>query len=499
MHTAKPALSGPAPSEDDIALVARFRASGDADALGQIFSRHADAAFRVAMRQTGNPADAEEAVQCAFTQFLERGGDAMVVRGSVRSYVIGAVLNNCCNLLRREVTLRQRHQSASGRMDRSGGADLDDGEGRRELEQELKAAIDALPEDLRLPVWMRYFEDLSFAEIATALATKEITLRKRVERGLALLHRHLSARGFACGLAVLPSLFLELPAEEFPGTYPTASIPVKAKARVEPAPTWTAVLGNLPVMAGAAVLLAAGCYGAYHFSVARHEPAAAAPAATAIPETGLIYKDDFASRQLDPFWTVAKGREHIVFPPAGGGMLFAISNLSGTEPIEIELLSTPIPMARWDLHWEIAPSAPVGSGRFSCGIDVMDGDGLYMANRIRVNREQPGGPYRVSQRKIVDDADLAESGQERICQEVPRIVSSGSCVFNPANKSRPAVTIRDTIVNINGTRVEVFRIRLFLLVEPGGAAEWKFRQIAVARDRDSLALPIPRHRLEPAK
>jgi len=81
---------------------------------------------------------------------------------------------------------------------------------------------------------MRYFEDLSFAEIAAALATKEITLRKRVERGLALLQRHLSARGFVCGLAALPVLFSELSAEEFTGTFPASNASTTTK--VEPSP-----------------------------------------------------------------------------------------------------------------------------------------------------------------------------------------------------------------------------------------------------------------------
>jgi len=484
MSTAKPPTSDPQPLEDDLALVTRFRECGDTDALGQIFSRHADAAFRVAVRQTGNLADAEEAVQRTFTQFLERGGGAMVVRGSVKSYVISAVLNNCCTLLRREVTLRQRHESASGELDKAGVTDADDEEGRRELEYELKAAIDALPEDLRLPVWMRYFEDLSFAEIAVALATKEITLRKRVERGLALLQRQLAGRGFACSLTALPGLFGGLPAESFGGSFPTSS-PTATSA---PARANTASPSNtlgLTLVVGVAALLCVGFYATLHRQGDPSVPAVPAVPSPPIPEHGLIYKDDFSSRRLHPFWAVVKGSEHITFPVDGGGMLLAASNLTGSEPIEIELESMPIPMAQWDLHWEIAPPAPVGKGAFSCGIDIMNGTGLYMSNRVRVSQERADGPYTINQRTVADNTDVGD----RICKDMPRLICNGYCIMNHTGDASPAVVLRGADVDIRSTKVEVVRIRLFLRVDPGGEAEWRFREIAVARDKKSLALP----------
>jgi len=487
MNTAKPISSGSLSAEDDVALVTRFRACGDPDALGQIFSRYADAAFRVAVRQTGNLADAEEAVQCAFTQFLERGGDAMAVRGSVRSYVIGAVLHNCCSLQRREVTLRQRHESAGNELDKAGATHADDGEARRELEVEIKAAIDALPEDLRLPVWMRYFEDLSFAEIATVLATKEITLRKRVERGLALLRRHLSGRGFACSLAALPCLFVGLSAEEYPGTFPiTTSAAHSTSAKLATAKIATAKTAtsssSIALVVGAAALLVIASYVILH---QQGDPRAPSVPAPAIPEQGLIYKDDFSSRRLHPFWAIVKGQEHIAFPAEGGGMLLAASNRTGREAVEIELISTSIPMAQWDLHWEIAPPAPVGTGAFSCGIDIMNGDGLYMSNRVRVSQERADGPYTVNQRKVADNTVVGDS----VRKDVPRLICNGHCIMTRTGDASQAITINDMGVDIQSTKVEVMNIRIFLRVEPGGEAAWRFREIAVARDKHSLALP----------
>lgn len=58
-----------------------------------------------------------------------------------------------------------------------------------ELAGAVAEAIERLPEALRLPFWLRWHEELSFADIAAQLGRSEVAVRKRYSRALAELRR----------------------------------------------------------------------------------------------------------------------------------------------------------------------------------------------------------------------------------------------------------------------------------------------------------------------
>jgi DNA-directed RNA polymerase specialized sigma24 family protein len=49
-----------------------------------------------------------------------------------------------------------------------------------------------MPESLRAPFWLRWHEELSFAQIAEQLDSSEVAMRKRYSRALAELRRLLA-------------------------------------------------------------------------------------------------------------------------------------------------------------------------------------------------------------------------------------------------------------------------------------------------------------------
>src|ERR1700745_2914467 len=78
-------------SESDRELLRRFFSGGEREAMEQLFLRHADMAYRVALRELQNSADAEEAVQTAFVNILTltqvgRGSHAV---DNVRGWIMG--------------------------------------------------------------------------------------------------------------------------------------------------------------------------------------------------------------------------------------------------------------------------------------------------------------------------------------------------------------------------------------------------------------------------
>src|SRR4051812_42134482 len=89
----------PEASNADRHLLELYRATGDRDALGQLFERHAALAHRVACRMLGSDSDADDAVQDALVRCMHKvsefRGD-----GSVRAWLLSAVVNTCRNQMR---------------------------------------------------------------------------------------------------------------------------------------------------------------------------------------------------------------------------------------------------------------------------------------------------------------------------------------------------------------------------------------------------------------
>ncbi len=68
-------------------------------------------------------------------------------------------------------------------------------------DEDIRAAVDALPEAFREAVWLRDVEDLSYQEIADALSVPIGTVMSRISRGRKLLHAALSVPATATPVA----------------------------------------------------------------------------------------------------------------------------------------------------------------------------------------------------------------------------------------------------------------------------------------------------------
>jgi RNA polymerase sigma-70 factor (ECF subfamily) len=108
---------------------------------------------RVANAIAGSRESAEEAVQEGFADAL-RGSHQWSHRGSLEGWVWRCVVNRA-----RKARPRRSPQTAEERVGEKSDPD-----------PELRARLAALPERQRLVVFLRYFADLSYQEIAEALA-----------------------------------------------------------------------------------------------------------------------------------------------------------------------------------------------------------------------------------------------------------------------------------------------------------------------------------------
>jgi len=173
---------------DDEALLDRSR-RGDRDAFTSLVLRYQDELYTMALRTTGNPADAADVVQEAFTRAylnLPR------LRGAtVRPWLFRVALNCAHDVHRRRVRrpVEPLDDSPGGRV-----VELPDpglGPEATLLQRERAAAVRdgllGLPHDFRVAVVLRDVNQLSYEEMAEALGIPLGTVKSRISRGRLLL------------------------------------------------------------------------------------------------------------------------------------------------------------------------------------------------------------------------------------------------------------------------------------------------------------------------
>ena len=173
------------PSADD-ELVARARA-GDDDAYAALVERHRDVAFRTAWLITGTAADAEDAAQEAFIK--AHGALSRFRAGEpFRPWLLQIVANDARN--RRRAAGRRERLAVRAAADRPTADAAPSPEGAvlaAERRDALLASLEALDEDDRLVIGLRYFLDLGEAEMAAALDVPRGTVKSRLSRALGRL------------------------------------------------------------------------------------------------------------------------------------------------------------------------------------------------------------------------------------------------------------------------------------------------------------------------
>jgi RNA polymerase sigma-70 factor (ECF subfamily) len=184
----------PTDRPDDRALLEAHLA-GDPTAFGELVGRHRDRLWAVALRTTGNPEDAADALQDAMISAFRRAegfrGDS-----AVTTWLHRIVVNACLDRLRR-VRVRaadplpddlEDHAArgavvAGAAPDAQPEAQAIAGDQRRRV----LAALDALPPDQKAALVLVDLEGYAVAEAAAVLEIPTGTVKSRCARGRARL------------------------------------------------------------------------------------------------------------------------------------------------------------------------------------------------------------------------------------------------------------------------------------------------------------------------
>jgi RNA polymerase sigma-70 factor, ECF subfamily len=159
---------------EDRALLAAHVA-GDPAAFGTLFARHRDRLWAVALRTTGDPEEAADALQDAMIAAFRRA-DSYRGDAAVTTWLHRIVVNACIDRTRRRAARPsvplEGHEPAQRRDDHAA----------TEARIDVQAALARLPAPQRLAVVLVDIEDLPVAEVARLLGVAEGTVKSRCSR-----------------------------------------------------------------------------------------------------------------------------------------------------------------------------------------------------------------------------------------------------------------------------------------------------------------------------
>jgi RNA polymerase sigma-70 factor (ECF subfamily) len=183
-----------APDADDVALVARVRA-GDVAAFETIYRSYVASLDGYAMHYVGSREAAQDIVQETFLRLWQRR-EQWEPRSGIGNYLFGAVRNRAIMALRRESVARrcERVHAAAGTSPAMGTppAHALDQVARGELALAFTLAFTRLPKQARAVAQMRWYQHLSYHEIAAALGLSVKTVDNYLARSVRLMRAALT-------------------------------------------------------------------------------------------------------------------------------------------------------------------------------------------------------------------------------------------------------------------------------------------------------------------
>jgi RNA polymerase sigma-70 factor, ECF subfamily len=169
------------PADPDVELLKRHL-DGDPTAFTEIFRRHRDQLWAVALRTTGDPEDAADAVQEALISAMRHAasfrGDA-----KVSTWLHRIVVNACLDRLRR----RAAHPTSPLPDDDHAPSIARDDYDDRDTAADVHAALATLPAEQRAAIVLVDIEGYPVDEVAAMLEVPSGTIKSRCARGRAKL------------------------------------------------------------------------------------------------------------------------------------------------------------------------------------------------------------------------------------------------------------------------------------------------------------------------
>jgi RNA polymerase sigma factor (sigma-70 family) len=186
----------------DDELLRRYAERGDQAAFTELVERHANLAFRTALRGLGGDTHAaRDAAQRVFTD-LARKAASLVRHRNLAGWIHVSVRYTARDMVRADQRRRTRETQAMAELDSTSDAPW------ARVEPKVDELLTELPALDREALLLYFFEGHSFPEVGGLLAMSADAARMRVNRALERLRAGLRGRGLASSSAVLGEMLL---------------------------------------------------------------------------------------------------------------------------------------------------------------------------------------------------------------------------------------------------------------------------------------------------
>lgn len=180
-------------------LLLQYYEHSDEVALSDFFKLVQNLVFRIAYSVVHNQADADDLMQQTFIKIIQKDSICQAAYelddAKVKSWVL-SIVYNFSRMFLRSKKIKSTYQ-LDERFDMPTTEDkltpsLQSSE-NSEINQKLKTAIFSLSEKYRVPLLLRYLEDMSIEDISKSLSANPSTIRSSLKRGLEQLRNKLSS------------------------------------------------------------------------------------------------------------------------------------------------------------------------------------------------------------------------------------------------------------------------------------------------------------------
>ena len=163
---------------------------GDSSAIENFVQTYQQDVYRLALSILDDSSEAEDATQESLLAAL-RGLNSFNGASSLKTWLFSITVNICRTRLQRRKRSDRLRQILGGILRVQNAPSIEEHAMENETDEALWSAIHSMHQRHRLPIVLRYYHDLSVAEIANILQIPEGTVHSRLNTARRQLHEML--------------------------------------------------------------------------------------------------------------------------------------------------------------------------------------------------------------------------------------------------------------------------------------------------------------------
>jgi RNA polymerase sigma-70 factor (ECF subfamily) len=189
------------PSDGETLEWIRRAQAGDDEAFESLFNKHKNLVFRTSFLMLGNLHDAEDLLQEVFLEVHRSLRQYRPDKGAFTTWLYRITMNDCLNSKRKRRLQIVSFDDVTNLRHVFSETDID-------FDHSVQHAVNRLSPKLRAIVVLRYYAELSYAELTEVLEIPLGTVKSRLNQALHTLKGELSQRAEREALASRHATFL---------------------------------------------------------------------------------------------------------------------------------------------------------------------------------------------------------------------------------------------------------------------------------------------------